>query len=120
MGRHTFDQVVLGSYFGLVDAYFLEFYARKRYEATLNVSVYQNHMMQAFYALVLFISCFFISQAIFINVEQNFKIPSRWWENVKTLCPKYKINDAFHYNTITGTGYMFYFLYFYGLKAYRV
>ena len=40
LGRHTFDQVILGGYIGVVNAYFLEFYAKKRYEATLNISVY--------------------------------------------------------------------------------
>jgi len=46
-------------------------------------------------------------------------IPSHWKEHAKQICPKLKEGDMFHYNTVTGIGFMGYYVMFYIYKAYR-
>lgn len=55
---------------------------------------------------------------IFLYVDKNVIIPEEWREVSKSICPNLRIGYTFHYSSVTGSGYIGYYTFFYCYKAY--
>ena len=117
-GRHSFDQLIVGVSLGMLCTHFTFFYyVPNFYDHIMDYSIKHDNWKYFKYSVIYFCFMILLAVLIFVYVDKNVPIPEEWYTQIKQLCRKFKKNDAFHYNTLTGIGHQLYFPAYFFLRA---
>lgn len=115
LGRHSFDQVILGFLVGLWLSYFFQnVYLEKMFDAVAypkETEALQVSVKRAFKAFkiscMLYIACVIKISLIYIYVDYNNVIPQAWIDSVHQTCPVFKKANLFAEFSISHLGFVF-------------
>lgn len=114
LGRHSIDQILLGSMIGFTMAHFSHF-CFKPYlfdpvfcpapDEDFHRTASRSKKAAIYAWLVFFLICVKIV-VLYEYVERNSLVPSQWWDVLSKTCPVWKKANIFHYSTMVHTGHM--------------
>lgn len=117
-GRHSLDQILIGSMYGYV-VYHYSWYYYMPLIFKSDISPDSDHFLQAVNSVIMTITMTGVAMALYFQVEGSDFIKPEWLEVSKIICPNLRMTHLYHYNSVAGVGYFGYYLSFYCYKYTR-